>query len=167
MARMQQEKAKVKYSKQGYEELQKELAFRKTEKREEIIKAIAAAKSFGDLSENAEYDAARDAQGQNEARIAELESLIENAEIVDESTIDTSIVNIGSIVTVWDKDDKEEIVYTIVGSNETDPMRNMISELSPIGKKLIGKHEFDEVTIEVPMGELHFEIKKIEHVLHH
>ena len=99
------------YTQEGYDLLVKELNYLKGEKREEIKEAIALARSFGDLSENAEYDEARNEQAKTEARIAELESLIENAVIVDESSIDTSVVNIGSTVLVYDIDEQEELPF--------------------------------------------------------
>ena len=137
------------YTQEGYDLLVKELNYLKGEKREEIKEAIALARSFGDLSENAEYDEARNEQAKTEARIAELESLIENAVIVDESSIDTSVVNIGSTVLVYDIDEKEEIEYNIVGSIEADPFANKISDQSPIGRAVVGNKAGTTVTVEI------------------
>lgn len=149
------------YTQDGYDLLVKELNYLKSEKREEIKEAIALARSFGDLSENAEYDEARNEQAKTEARISELEALIENAIIVDEDTIDTSIANIGSTVLVYDLEEKEEIEYNIVGSIEADPFANKISDQSPIGRALVGNKEGDTVTVEAPGGIIHLEIRKV------
>ncbi len=156
------EKAKqMLYTQDGYDLLVKELNYLKGEKREEIKEAIALARSFGDLSENAEYDEARNEQAKTEARISELESLIENAIIVDEDAIDTSIANIGSTVLVYDLDEKEEIEYSIVGSIEADPFANKISDQSPIGRAIVGNKEGDTVTVEAPGGTIRLEIRKV------
>ena len=149
------------YTQEGYDLLVKELNYLKGEKREEIKEAIALARSFGDLSENSEYDEARNEQAKTEARISELESLIENAIIVDEDTIDTSIANIGSTVLVYDVEEKEEIEYNIVGSIEADPFANKISDQSPIGRAIVGSKEGDTVTVEAPGGIIHLEIRKV------
>ena len=158
------ETKKVKYTQSSFDELQAELNERKTTRRAEIVQAIKEAKGFGDLSENAEYDAARNEQAANENRIKELEELIRNAEIIDESAIDTSLVGIGTTVTVYDMDYDEELVYTIVSKNDVDPENQKISEESPLGKSLVGHHENEEVSFEVPKGERHVKILKIEHV---
>ncbi|MBR4872275.1 MAG: transcription elongation factor GreA [Clostridia bacterium] len=149
------------YTQEGYDLLVKELTYLKGEKREEIKEAIALARSFGDLSENAEYDEARNEQAKTEARISELERLIENAVIVDENTIDTSIVNIGSTVLVYDVEADEEIEYSVVGSNEADPFNNKISDLSPIGRALIGHKAGATVSVETPGGTIRFEIRNV------
>ena len=149
------------YTPEGYKELTDELDFRKSVKREEIKEQIAVARSFGDLSENSEYDEARNQQAENEARIKELETLIENAAIVDESKIDTKAVSLGSTVIVLDVEFDEEIVYSIVGSNEVNPLEKRISDQSPIGRALMGKREGDTVVIEIPSGTVHMEIKKV------
>ncbi|MBE6661953.1 MAG: transcription elongation factor GreA [Ruminococcaceae bacterium] len=154
-------KKKMLYTQEGYDLLIKELNYLKNEKREEIKEAIAVARSFGDLSENAEYDEARNDQAKTEARISELEELIENAVIVDEDTIDVSIVNIGSSVKVLDVEENEEIEYSIVGSIEADPFANKISDLSPIGRALVGNKIGDTVSVEVPDGTLTFKILEV------
>lgn len=140
------------YTKEGFEALQAELKERQTVKREEIKEAIATARSFGDLSENSEYDAARNEQAQNEARILELQVLIDNALIIDETKIDSSVVSIGSTVKVYDKEYDEEIEYSIVGSNEVDPISGKISDQSPIGHALMGKSAGAEVNVDTPSG---------------
>ena len=126
------------YTKQGYQELLDELRRRQQEEREKIREDIAVAKSFGDLSENSEYDAARTAQAENEARILELEALIENAIVVDENALDDGTIGLGSIVVLHDEDEDEEITYYIVGSNEVDAMEHRISDQSPIGLGIMG-----------------------------
>lgn len=149
------------YTQEGYDLLVKELNYLKGEKREEIKEAIALARSFGDLSENAEYDEARNEQAKTEARIVELEQLIENAVIVDEATIDTSVANIGSTVLVFNATRQEEIEYNIVGSIEADPFANKISDQSPIGRALVGNKEGAVVSVETPGGIISLEIRKV------
>ena len=149
------------YTQEGYDLLVKELNYLKNEKREEIKEAIAVARSFGDLSENAEYDEARNDQAKTEARISELEELIENAVIVDEESIDTSIVNIGSTVKVLDIEENEEVEYSIVGSIEADPFANKISDQSPIGRGLVGSKIGDTVSVEVPDGVITLKILEV------
>lgn len=140
------------YTPEGYKELTDELDHRKSVKREEIKEAIATARSFGDLSENSEYDEARNQQAENEARIKELEALIENAEIVDESKIDTKAVSLGSTVVVLDVEVDEEIKYSIVGSNEVNPLEGKISDRSPVGSALMGAKAGNTVSVTTPAG---------------
>ena len=149
------------YTPEGYQELVDELNYLKTVRREEIKEAIATARSFGDLSENAEYDEARNEQAKAEARIKELEELVANAVVVDETKIDTSIVSLGSVVTVYDVEFDEEIKYSIVGSNEANPLEKKISDQSPIGKALMGTRAGDTVVVEIPSGVIHMEIKDV------
>lgn len=141
------------YTKEGFQALQSELKERQTIKREEIKEAIAVARSYGDLSENSEYDEARNEQAKNEARILELQALIDNALIVDENAIDTSIVSIGSTVRVFNDKLGREIEYNIVGSNEVDPLAGKISDQSPIGHALMGRAASSEkITVDAPAG---------------
>lgn len=140
------------YTIEGYRELADELDYRKSQKREEIKEAIATARSFGDLSENSEYDEARNQQAENEARIKELETLIENADIIDESKLDAKIISLGSTVVVYDIDGEEEIKYSLVGSNETNPFEGKISDRSPVGSALMGAKAGQTVTVETPTG---------------
>ena len=140
------------YTPEGYKELTDELDYRKSVKREEIKEAIATARSFGDLSENSEYDEARNQQAENEAKIKELEALIENAIIVDESKIDTKVVSLGSTVVVLDVEEDEEIKYSIVGSNETNPLEGKISDRSPVGSALMGARAGQTVSVTTPAG---------------
>ncbi len=155
------------YTPEGFKELQDELNYLKTVKREEIKEAIAVAKGFGDLSENAEYDEARTEQAKTEARITELEFLVENAVVVDESKVDTSVISLGSTVVLYDVEDEEEVNYSIVGSNETNPLEGKISDQSPIGKALMGKKEGDKVSIDTPAGTLEFKILKVARASKH
>ena len=155
------DKKQMLYTPEGYKALTDELDYLKTVKREEIKEAIAVAKGFGDLSENAEYDEARNDQATTEARIKELEELVANAVVVDETQLDTSVVSLGSVVTVYDVEEDEEIKYSIVGSNEASPIDHKISDQSPIGKALMGAHAGDTVVVEVPYGTVHLEVKEV------
>ena len=153
---------KMLYTEEGYKVLTDELNYLKTVRREEIKEAIAVAKGFGDLSENSEYDEARNEQAKTEARIKELEELVANAQIVDESKMDTGVVSLGSTVTVYDVEEDEEIVYSIVGSNEVNPVERKISDQSTIGKSLMGKKAGASVAVELPSGDsIHMEIKEV------
>ena len=155
-------KEKMLYTQEGYNELEKELKYLRVTRREEIKEAIAVARGFGDLSENSEYDEARNEQAKTEARIKELEELVANAQIVDESKMDMSVVSLGSSVTVYDVEEDEEIVYSIVGSNEVNPIERKISDQSPIGKALMGQRAGSSVTVELPSGEvIHMDIKDV------
>ena len=160
------ENMKQMYTKQGYQDLIDELKYLKLTRREEIKEQIAVARGFGDLSENAEYDEARNEQAKVEARIQELEALIENAEIIDESTMDVRSISLGSIVKLFDEDFDEEITYSIVGSNQADPLENKISDQSPIGRALMGKKAGDSVTVTAPAGELHFKVLEVARANH-
>ena len=148
------------YTPEGYKELTDELDYRKSVKREEIKDAIATARSFGDLSENSEYDEARNQQAENEAKIKELEARIENAVIVDESKIDTKVVSLGSTVVVLDVEEDEEIKYSIVGSNEANPLEGKISDRSPVGSALMGARAGQTVSVATPAGV--YELKIVE-----
>ncbi len=155
------ENIKQMYTKQGYQELVDELKYLKLTRREEIKEQIAVARGFGDLSENAEYDEARNEQAKVEARIQELENLIENAEIIDESSMDQRTISLGSVVRLYDEDEDEELTYSIVGSNQADPLDMKISDQSPIGRALMGKRAGDHVSVTVPAGELHFRVQEV------
>ncbi len=138
-------------TKKNYEDLKKELDHLVKVKRPEIIERIAEARSHGDLSENAEYDAAREEQRSNEGKIAELEYKIKNADIREENT-DTSYVHLGSTVTVYDGDLGEEAVYTVTSVTEVDVMHNKISVESPVGAALLKKAVGDEAEVKCPDG---------------
>ena len=160
------ENMKQMYTKQGYQDLIDELKYLKLTRREEIKEQIAVARGFGDLSENAEYDEARNEQAKVEARIQELEALIENAEIIDETTMDVRSISLGSVVKLYDEDFEEEITYSIVGSNQADPLEQKISDQSPIGRALMGKKAGDRVTVTAPAGELHFKVLEVSRANH-
>ena len=149
------------YTQQGYQELVDELHYLKHEKREKIKNDIAVARSFGDLSENAEYDEARNEQAKNETRIKELEELLENAVILDEANVDTSVVSLGSTVKVLHVGLGKEFVYDLVGSNESNPAEGKISDQAPIGAALIGKRVGDEVSVEVPNGTVSLKVLEV------
>ena len=144
---------------QGYAELEEELNDLRVNKRAENVQAIKEARSHGDLSENSEYDAARDEQAKIEARIQELEYKLEHATIIDGS--DKSTVNVGCEVTILYVDDKEEDTYSIVGSLEADPFENKISNESPIGHALIGSKVGDIIAVEGPNGSYNVKVLKI------
>ena len=152
------------YTQEGFKALKDELDYLKNVKREEVKKDLSTARSFGDLSENSEYDEARNEQAKTEARIKELEELIANAEIIDETKIDSSLVSIGSNVKLYIVEDEEEIEYHIVGSNEADPKNGKISDQSPIGKSLIaGKAtKGAKLTIDTPAGQIHVEVRDVK-----
>ena len=143
---------------EGVKKLEEELDFLKTVKRKEITEKIKVALGYGDLSENSEYDEAKNEQAFVEGRIIQLENMLKNATVIDESEISTDMVSVGSIVKVKDYDFDEEVEYTIVGSAEADPMENKISNESPVGKALLGKKIGDVVEAVVPGGVSKFEI---------
>ena len=143
----------------GFAELEEELNDLRVNKRAENVQAIKEARSHGDLSENSEYDAARDEQAKIEARIQELEYKLENATIIDNT--DKSIVNVGCDVTILYVDDEEEDVYSIVGSLEADPFENKISNESPIGSAIIGKKVGDVVDVSAKGSSYQVKILKI------
>ena len=144
----------------GYDEAVERLRYLQTEKRQEIVERISEARSHGDLSENAEYDAARNEQAANEGEIADLDYKIKNAVIIDVST-DTSFVHIGSKVKVYDEEMDEEDVYEITGTTEADPMANKISNESPVGAALLKHKKGDVVKVNAPDGEYKLLIKEI------
>ena len=136
---------KITMTQEGYDKLVEELKWREGEERERIKNEIVVARGFGDLSENAEYDAARTAQAENETRILQLKSDIENAEVHDGSLFVKGEVNIGTTVKVFDENAKKERVFRIVGSNEVDVVAGKISDVSPVGKALVGHKAGDIV----------------------
>ena len=147
---------------EGYDKLEQELEYLKTTERYEIAERIKVALGFGDLSENSEYDEAKNEQAANETKIAELEEKIKYAKIIDESEIDTEVVQVGNIVKVLDMEYNEEIEYTIVGSTEVDLAQNKISNESPIGKALLGKKKNKIVEVQAPAGVIKLKILAIK-----
>ena len=147
-------------TKKGYDEAKERLKYLQTVKRQEIVERIAEARSHGDLSENAEYDAARNEQAANEGEIVDLDYKIKNAVIVEISS-DTSFVHIGSKVTVYDEDMDEEETYEITGSMEANAMENKISNDSPVGSALLKRKVGDVVKVTCPNGEYNLVIKAI------
>ena len=150
-----------KLSAERLEELQSEMTYLKTVREKEVADQIKEARSFGDLSENSEYDEAKNEQGKLYSRIAELEEVLQHVVIVDENDSPSNVIAIGCTVTVEDARGNE-MTCRIVGSQEADPMHKVFSEESPFGKALIGAQEGDEVTVEAPMGALVYRVKKIE-----
>lgn len=146
---------------EGYAEAKKRLDYLTKVKRPEIIARIQEARSHGDLSENAEYDAARNEQAANEGEIAELDYKIKNANIVKEVG-DNSAVHFGSVVVVYDEDMEEESTYTILGSTEADITKGIISNESPVGKALLGHKKGETVAVKAPNGEYTLKILKID-----
>ena len=145
---------------EGLQKLKDELEHLKVVKRKEVAEALKQAKAFGDLSENSEYDEAKNEQAEVERHIAELEDILENIEII-KSTGKKNTVQVGSTVKVYDVEFDEEVIYTIVGSTESDPMENKISDESPIGKALLGAKPEDEVQAETPGGTLKMKVLEI------
>ncbi len=146
---------------EGLKKLEAELEELKGNKRKEIADKIEVARSFGDLSENSEYDEAKNEQAIVEARIAELEATLRNVKILDEDDLTTEMIHVGSKIKVFDKEFDEEVSYQIVGSTEADPMNGRISDESPVGKALLGHKVGDVVDVEVPDGVVTFEILDI------
>lgn len=137
---------------EGLLKLEQELEDLKTNRRQEVAEKIKIARGFGDLSENAEYDAAKEEQAHIEARIVQLEKMLKNAKVIDADDIDLNKVSIGTRVKVYDEEFDEEVEYSIVGSTEADPDANKISDESPVGKALIGRNIGDNVEVETPGG---------------
>ena len=153
------EKKKTYLTEEGLNDLKKELEYLKNEKRPEVIQALKDARALGDLSENAEYDAARAEQAEVEGKIASIESMLENAEVIRD--VNTNKVSIGTTVTLKYLEDGEVDTYTIVGSKEADPFDNKISNESPIAKAIIGSKKGELVTVDSPNGKYQVEILEI------
>lgn len=158
---MNMDEKEVLLTQEGYDNLEKELEYLKTEKRAEISERIRVALGFGDLSENSEYDEAKNAQASNEIKIAELENKLRYARIIDESEIDNKTVQVGNRVKVLDMEYDEEAEYTIVGSTEVDLAQNKISNESPIGKALLGAKKNQVVEVHAPAGIMKYKILAI------
>lgn len=147
---------------EGLKKLEDELKTLKDKTRAEIAEKIKIARGFGDLSENSEYDEAKNEQAKVEARILELESKLKNVQLIDESSINYDVVSIGTVVKVLDVEFEEEDEYKIVGTAEAEPLNNKISDESPIGAALMGSKIGDEVVAEVPSGTITFKILDIK-----
>ena len=144
------------------EELKNELSYLKTVREKEVADQIKEARSFGDLSENSEYDEAKNEQGKLYSRIAELEDILANCSVIEEHDSDPNSVRLGSKITVEDIELGERETYQVVGSQEADPMNGRISEESPFGKALLGKSEGDQVVVDAPAGRIEYKLLKVE-----
>jgi len=153
--------ARYKMSEERLQELKEELHYLQTVREKEVAQQIKEARSFGDLTENSEYDEAKTEQGKLYSKIAEIKNLVENAEIV-KATEKTDVVGMGSKVTVRDLELKEDVTYEIVGSQEADPAMFRISDDSPFGKGLMDRKKGDTIKIDAPIGVIEFKILKIE-----
>lgn len=151
----------IKITDDGLKKLEEELEYLKTEGRADIAEKIKVARGYGDLSENSEYDEAKNEQAKVVSRIAELEELISNAQIISETEIQEDVINLGSVVQVHDFAFDEDIEYYIVGSNEANPLLGRISDLSPIGSAMLGHRAGDEVLFEAPNGEAKIKILSV------
>jgi transcription elongation factor GreA len=149
-------------TREGYEKLQEELERLRTHKRQEIAERLHEAMEGGELIENAEYEAAKNEQAFVEGRIKELEILLATARVIDESTIDSESVHVGSRVTIMEDDEPEPETYTIVGAAEANPALGKISNESPLGKALLGHKEGDKVQVDAPVGSFTVKILKLE-----
>ncbi|MBE6665669.1 MAG: transcription elongation factor GreA [Ruminococcaceae bacterium] len=141
--------------------LKAELEYLKNVKRKEAAENVGIARSFGDLSENSEYDEAKNEQAKIEVQISELEETIAHAKVISDHEIQTDIVNVGVTVTIYDMEYDEETAYTLVSSREVDPLNNLISDQSPIGRALIGTKVGDIVSVEIPDGVAKFRVMNI------
>ena len=144
------------------DELEQELNYLKTTRSDEVAEQIKIARGFGDLSENSEYDEAKNEQGKLYSRMAELEDILSNYVVIEEEEKDGDFIRLGSTVTVLDKEFNEEETYKLVGSQEADPAKGTISEDSPFGKALLGKSEGDQVVVDAPAGRIEYKLLKVE-----
>ncbi len=147
---------------EGLKEREEELKILKTVKRKDVAEKIKEARGQGDLSENAEYDAAKEEQAEIEARIATLEKMLRNVELIDEDDLDKSRVTIGTRLTLLDLEYNEQTEYTLVGSEEANPALGKISNESPLGKALLGSKEEDVISVEAPIGTIRYKLIKIQ-----
>lgn len=146
---------------EGLKKLEEELDFLKTVRRKEIAEKIKVALSFGDLSENSEYDEAKNEQAMVESRIVTIEAMLKNVKLIDENEINTEIIHVGSRAKVKNLSSDRESTYKIVGSNEANPLEGRISDESPVGKALLGKKPGDKITVETPGGTIVYEVLEI------
>lgn len=149
-------------TREGYDKIEEEYQYLVGTRRKEVSERIKEAISYGDISENAEYDSAKDEQAELEERILKLENMLRTAQVIEEDDISLDLVNVGLTIKVHDIEFDEDVEFTIVGSSEIDPSKNLISNESPIGKELMGKRVGDTVDIAVPSGDtIRFEILEI------
>lgn len=152
-----------KLSQTRFDELQEELNYLKTVREKEVAEQIKEARSFGDLSENSEYDEAKNEQGKLYSRMAEVENILQNCVVIlEDDDVADGVVHLGSRITVLDVEFEEEAAYQIVGSQEADPMNGRISEDSPFGRALLGKCKGDSVEVEAPAGTIYYKIVEIQ-----
>lgn len=151
-----------KLSAERLEELKNELTYLKTVREKEVADQIKEARSFGDLSENSEYDEAKNEQGKLYSRIAEIENILANHVVIEEHKEDHDTVRLGATITVLDVEFQEKETYQVVGSQEADPMNGRISEESPFGKALLGKAIGEDVVVEAPAGTIHYQVIDIQ-----
>ena len=152
-----------KLSPERLKELQEEMNYLKTVREKEVAELIKEARSFGDLSENSEYDEAKNEQGKLYSRMAELDEILSNYVVIEEEETEGDYIRMGSTVTVLDKEFEEEQTYKVTGSQEADPMNGFISEDSPFGKALMGRNAGDDITVDAPSGPIDYKILKVEH----
>jgi len=146
----------------GLRKLEEELEFLKTVRRKEVAERIKQAKEFGDLSENSEYEDAKNDQAFTEGRILTVEAMLRNAKLIDNHDVRSDIVTVGSTIRLMDESAGEELTYTIVGSAEADPRHDRISNESPVGQALLGKRKGQTITVKVPAGTIKYTIKAIK-----
>ena len=152
-----------KLSPERLKELQEELNYLKTVREKEVAELIKEARSYGDLSENSEYDEAKNEQGRLYSRMAEVEEILANCVVIEEEEAEGDYIRMGSTVTVYDKEFEEEQTFRITGSQEADPMNGLISEESPFGKALLGRVAGDEIIVDAPSGSVEYKILTVEH----
>ena len=152
-----------KLSPERLKELQEELNYLKTVREKEVAELIKEARSYGDLSENSEYDEAKNEQGRLYSRMAEVEEILANCVVIEEEETEGDYIRMGSTVTVYDKEFEEEQTFRITGSQEADPMNGLISEESPFGKALMGRVAGEEITVDAPSGPVEYKILTVEH----
>jgi len=155
---------KIPMTQAGFEQIKEELRWRQQDERPRIIEAISEARAHGDLSENAEYHAAKEAQSLNEGRINELEDCVARAEVIDIAKLSGSTIKFGATVTILDEDTEEESIYQIVGDQESDVKKGRISISSPIARALIGKTQGDSIDVNTPGGARSYEIVSLKYV---
>lgn len=156
------EEKKIILTNDGLKKLEEELENLKVVRRKEVAAKIKEARMQGDLSENAEYDAAKEEQAEIETRITQIEKMLRNAEVIDEDELNTGKVNLGNTVVLWDKESEEEITYTLVGPAEADPMQGKLSNESPLGMAMLGHSVGDIIENQAPDGVIEFKILDIK-----